>query len=57
MFFMWKKDETFSKLLEFKELVEKEADKKVKDLRINNGGEYVRVSLKISVQKKEFDES
>ena len=54
---MWKKDETFSKLLEFKELVEKEADKKVKDLRINNGGEYVRVSLKISVQKKEFDES
>ena len=38
---MRKKDETFSKFVEFKALVEKEIGKKVKDLRINNGGEYV----------------
>ena len=39
--FMQKKDETFSKFVEFKALVEKETSKKVKALRSNNGGEYV----------------
>ena len=38
---MWKKDETFSKLLEFKALFEKETIKKVKALRSNNGDEYL----------------
>ena len=38
---MRKKDETFSKFVEFKALVEKETSKKVKALRSNNGGEYV----------------
>jgi len=38
---MTKKDETFSKFIEFKALVEKETSKKVKALRSNNGGEYV----------------
>ena len=38
---MRKKDETFSKFFEFKELVEKEIEKKVKALGSDNGGEYV----------------
>lgn len=38
---MWKKDEMFSKSVEFKELVEKETNKKVKSLESNNGCEYV----------------
>ena len=37
---MQKKDEIFSKFVEFKALVEKETDKKVKALRRINGGEY-----------------
>lgn len=41
IFFMWKKDDTFSKFLEFKALVEKEIGKKVKALRSDNGGEYM----------------
>lgn len=43
---MWKKDETFSKFVEFKALVEKETDKKVKALRSENGGEYVSNDFK-----------
>jgi len=43
---MWKKDETLSKFIEFKALVEKETSKKVKALRSNNGGEYVLNELK-----------
>ena len=35
--FMQKKDQTFSKVCEFKELVEKESGKKVKALRSDNG--------------------
>ena len=38
---MQKKDQTFSKFYEFKELVEKELGKQVKDLRRDNGGEYI----------------
>jgi len=38
---MRKKDETFSKFVEFKALVEKQTGKKVKVLRSVNGGEYV----------------
>jgi transposase InsO family protein len=41
IFFMQKKDQTFSKLCEFKELVEKESGKQVKALRSDNGGEYI----------------
>lgn len=36
---MWKKYEAFSKLIEFKALVEKETNKKVKALKTDNGGE------------------
>jgi len=43
---MWKKDETISKFIEFKELDEKETDKKMKDLMRNNGGEYVSNEFK-----------
>jgi len=38
IFFMQKKDQTFTKLYEFKALVEKESSKKVKDLQSDNGG-------------------
>ena len=41
IFFMQKKDQTFSKFCEFKALVEKESGKQVKTLRSNNGGEYI----------------
>jgi hypothetical protein len=36
---MHKKDQTFSKLYEFKALVEKDSGKQVKALRSDNGGE------------------
>lgn len=38
---MWKRDETFSKFVEFKALVEYDTDKNVKALRSDNGGKYV----------------
>jgi transposase InsO family protein len=41
IFFMQKKDQTFSKFYEFKPLVEKESGKQVKALRSDNGGEYI----------------
>ena len=43
---MYKKDETFPKFVEFKALVQKETDKKVKALRSDNGGEYVSNEFK-----------
>ena len=43
---MRKKDDTFSKFVEFKALVEKETNKKVKLLRSNNGGGYVSNEFK-----------
>lgn len=41
IFFMQKKDQTFAKFCEFKELVKKYTGRKVKALMSNNGGEYV----------------
>lgn len=38
---MRKKDDVFSKFVEFKALIEKEMGKKVKALKRNNGGEYI----------------
>jgi len=38
---MWKKDEVFSKFVEFKELAKKKPGKKVKALMSNNEGEFV----------------
>ena len=43
---MQKKREKFSKLCEFKELVEKELGKQVKALRSDNGGEYISGEFK-----------
>ena len=43
---MQKKDQTFSKICEFKALVEKESGKKIKPLRSDNGGEYVSQDVK-----------
>ena len=45
IFFMQKKDQTFSNFCEFKALVEKESGKQVKDLRSDNGGEYISNEL------------
>jgi len=44
---MKKKDETFSKFVKLKALVEKEMGKKVKALRRDNGGEYMSNEFKI----------
>jgi hypothetical protein len=46
IFFMQKKDQTFSKFCEFKALVEKESGKQVKALRSDNGGEYISNEFK-----------
>ena len=43
---MQKKDQTFSKFLEFKALVEKDTRKHVKALRSENGGEYISNEFK-----------
>ena len=43
---MQKKDQTFTKFCEFKDLVEKESGKKIKALRSDNGGEYVSQEFK-----------
>ena len=45
-FFMQKKDQTFTKLCEFKELVEKESRKKVKSLWSDKVHEYVSNDFK-----------
>ena len=46
IFFMQKKDQTFSKFCEFKALVEKELGKQVKALQSDNGGEYISNEFK-----------
>jgi transposase InsO family protein len=46
IFFMLKKDQTFSNFCEFKALVEKESGKQVKALRSDNGGEYISNEFK-----------
>ena len=46
IFFMQKKDQTFSKFCEFKALVEKESGNQVKALRSDNGGEYISNEFK-----------
>ena len=43
---MQKKDQTFAKFCEFKALVKKESEKKIKILRSDNGGEYVSQEFK-----------
>ena len=50
---MHKKDKTFSKFVEFKALVEKETNKKVKALRSDNGGEYVVNGLRLKQEAAE----
>ena len=49
---MQKKVQTFSKFLEFKALVEKDTGKHVKDLRSNNGGEYISNEFKNFCRKE-----
>ena len=52
IYFMQKKDQTFSKFIEFKALVEKDTSKHVKALRSDNGGEYISNEFK-NFYKKE----
>lgn len=49
---MRKKDDIFSKLLEFKVLVEKETGKKVKALSNDNGAEFMSNEFKKSCAKE-----
>ena len=46
IFFTQKKDQEFSKFLDFKALVDKDSGKQLKALRSNNGGEYISRELK-----------
>ena len=46
IYFMQKKDQTFTKFCEFKALVEKESGKNIKALRSDNSGEYVSREFK-----------
>jgi len=46
MFFMQKKDQTFTKFCEFKALVERESNNKVKALRSDNDGDYLSNEFK-----------
>ena len=41
IYFIQKKDQTFTKFFEVKALVKKESRKKIKDMRSDNSGEYV----------------
>lgn len=41
VYFLKKKDETFSKFVEFKAFIEKQTGKEIKTLRTDNGGEYM----------------
>ena len=49
---MQKKDQTFSKLCDFKALVEKDSRKQVKALRSDNGGEYISNEFKYFCSKE-----
>ena len=57
IFFMQKKSETYSKVCEFKALVEKESGKQVKALRSKNGGEFISANSRTFAAQKEFEES
>lgn len=46
IYFTKKKDEVYSKFVEFKALVEKETRKKIKSLRSDNGGENISDAFK-----------
>ena len=52
IFFMQKKDQTFSNFCEFKELVEKGSGKQVKALWSNNGGQYISNEFKYFCRKE-----
>jgi len=41
VYFLRKKNEVLSKFMEFKNLVERQTDRKLKCLRTDNGGEFV----------------
>lgn len=52
IFFLRKKDEVFSKFVEFKALAEKETGQILKALRSDNGGEYVSFTFKVFCAKE-----
>jgi len=50
IYFLKKKSKVFDRFKEFKALVENQTEKKIKVLRIDNGGEFVARNLKNSVR-------
>ena len=54
IYFMQKKDHTFSRSLEFKSLVEKDTGKHVRALGSNNGGDYISNEFKNFCSKEGF---
>ena len=50
IYFLKKKSKVFNRFKEFKALVENQTEKKIKVLRIDNGGEFVARNLKNSVR-------
>ena len=46
IYFMKNKDEVFSKFKEFKALIENHTEKKIKNFRLENGGEFTSNELK-----------
>ena len=51
--FLKNKSEVFRKFKEFKALIENQIEKRIKTLRLDNGGEYTSKELKHSVRRKE----
>jgi hypothetical protein len=51
IYFLKTKDEVFSRFMEFKSLVENQIGKKIKVLRLDNGGEYTSKEFKISARR------
>ena len=46
VYFMKNKDEVFSKFKEFKSLIENHTEKKIKNFRLDNGGEFTSNEFK-----------
>ena len=51
VYFLKYKSETFSKFQEFKSLVENESNKKIKTLRTDNGGEFIKKEFNAYLSK------
>jgi hypothetical protein len=57
IYFLKEKNETFSKFLKFKALIENQTGKHIHALRTDNGGKFDLISLMTSVKKQESRDS